>query len=237
MQCLPPLTRSGLTSPTSGLRARNHADAMHDATLAEVFAETATDGAVAGFVCAHLHGATKPVLWVQDRVSRKEAGRPYLAGLPKGLEVIHVDANRPRDVLWAMEEGLRCTGLSAVLGEIWGDPAVLDFTATKRLALRAERSGVPVWLLRGSAARPLSAARQRWCEALTLLGRVFHVLGNHRNHFKHDRSADKRRYVVWQILGGHHADDIATHDVHPSDRVQQFDRFVDVETHLARFDV
>ena len=162
MQCLPPLTRSGLTSPTSGLRARNHADAMHDATLAEVFAETATDGAVAGFVCAHLHGATKPVLWVQDRVSRKEAGRPYLAGLPKGLEVIHVDANRPRDVLWAMEEGLRCTGLSAVLGEIWGDPAVLDFTATKRLALRAEARGLPAFLIRRAGEANLSAARLRW---------------------------------------------------------------------------
>lgn len=162
MQCLPPLTTTGLTSPTAQLRGRNKAQGKTDATLAEVFADHATDGAVTGFVCAHLHGATKPVLWIQDRVSRKEAGRPYLAGLPVALDIIHVDVSRAKDVLWTMEEGLRCTGLSAVIGEIWGDPPVLDFTATKRLALRAEARRLPAYLMRRAGTANLSAARLRW---------------------------------------------------------------------------
>ena len=49
-----------------------------------------------------------------------------------------------------MEQGAGCAGLSAVVGEIHGAPAVLDFTATKRLALRAEASGVPVWPIRSA---------------------------------------------------------------------------------------
>ena len=132
-----------------------------DATLSEVFSPRAIDAAAVGFVLAHLDTA-KPVLWIQDRLSRKETGRPHLRGLPRPIEIIHVDANRPVDVLWAMEEGLRCPAFGAVLGEVWGDPAVLDFTATKRLALRSEAHRIPAWLIRRAATAGLSAARNRW---------------------------------------------------------------------------
>lgn len=131
-------------------------------TLNEVFAQTAADAAAPGFALAHLDLARGPVVWVQDRLSRKEAGRPYLPGLPPGLSVIAVEVSRPVDVLWAMEEALGCRALAGVLGEIWGDPPALSFTATKRLALRAEAHGVPAWLVRRGASADLSAARARW---------------------------------------------------------------------------
>lgn len=132
-----------------------------EATLSEVFAPRAADGAVTGFVLSHLKkGST--VLWIQDRLSRQETGRPCLAGLPQSLDILHVDVSRPVDVLWAMEEGLRCRNLGAVLGEVWGDPPALDFTATKRLALRSEANRIPTWLIRRAAAPNLSAARNRW---------------------------------------------------------------------------
>ncbi len=161
MQMLPPLTEKG-ARPTAALlrdRAQGQADL---ATLSEVFAETAVDGAAPGFVCAHLQGSDKPVLWIQDRLSRKEAGKPCLAGLPASLRLIFVDVSKPVDVLWAMEEGLRCTGLSAVVGNLWGDPPALNFTATKRLALRSEARALPCWLIRRAAHPNLSAARMRW---------------------------------------------------------------------------
>lgn len=161
MQSLPPLTQKGEFSSTDLLRDRGHGKA-DIATLSEVFTETATDAAAAGFVCAHLQGADKPILWVQDRLSRLEAGAPYLAGLPSSLRLITVDVSKPVDVLWAMEEGLRCTGLSAVVGNLWGDPPALDFTASKRLALRAEARNLPCWLIRRAAHPNLSAARMRW---------------------------------------------------------------------------
>ena len=132
-----------------------------DPTLSEVFAQRAVDAAPVGFALAHLR-ADKPVLWIQDRISRKESGRPYSRGLPRKMEIILVNASRPVDVLWAMEEGLRCREFGAVLGEVWGNPPVLDFTATKRLALRSEAHAVPAWLIRRAAEPALSAARNRW---------------------------------------------------------------------------
>jgi protein ImuA len=61
-----------------------------------------------------------------------------------------------------MEEGLRCAALGAVIGELWGDPRALGFTATRRLAVAAERSGVSAWLVRFGATPNLSGARMRW---------------------------------------------------------------------------
>jgi protein ImuA len=103
----------------------------------------------------------KPVLWVQDRMAILESGRVYPPGLPP-THLIHVEARDARDALWAMEEGVRCSALSCVIGEIWGDPRALDFTATRRLAVAAERSGTPCWLVRLGGTANLSGARMRW---------------------------------------------------------------------------
>ncbi len=131
-------------------------------TLSEAFPETATDAAAVGFVLARLPRTAAPILWVQDRLSRKEAGRPYLAGIGTDRPLIMVSLSRAADVLWAMEDGLRCKALGGVIGEVWGDPPVLDFTATKRLAMRSEAADVPCWLIRRAASPDLSAARDRW---------------------------------------------------------------------------
>ena len=129
-------------------------------TLSELFVASTRDGGWAGFLLPQLVAA-KPVLWVQDRMAIREAGRVHPAGLP-GLPLIHVEARDARDALWAMEEGLRCSGIGAVIGELWGDPVALDFTATRRLAVAAERTGVPCWLVRQSGTANLSGARMRW---------------------------------------------------------------------------
>jgi len=104
------------------------------------------------------------VLWVQDRAALRLTGRPYHPGLPAPLRrrVIHVAAATPGDALFALEEGLRCRELACVIGEIAGNPKALDFTASRRLSLAAERHGVPLFLVRLDAARDLSAARMRW---------------------------------------------------------------------------
>ena len=132
------------------------------AMLSEVFSDTPMDGAATGFMLAQLGQGGKPLLWVQDRMSRREAGQPCLAGMPPGADVLRVDAPSARDVLWAAEQGLGCPSLGGVIAEIWGDSRAVDFTATKRLALRSEARGVPCWLLRRFVQPNLSAARERW---------------------------------------------------------------------------
>lgn len=133
--------------------------------LQEALCAHPADPSATGFVLASLRDAKRPVLWVQDRGSLRENGRLSITGAQRlfgGNPVLCVHVNHPRDVLWTMEEGAACAGLAAVVGEIYGAPAVLDFTATKRLALRAQKSGVPVWLIRSGDPGGLSAARERW---------------------------------------------------------------------------
>jgi protein ImuA len=129
-------------------------------TLSELFAAHPRDGGWAGFLLAQLD-AEKPLLWVQERMAILESGRVHPPGLAS-RNLIHVEARDARDALWAMEEGVRCSSLSAVIGEIWGDPKALDFTATRRLAVASEKSGTPCWLVRLGGTANLSGARMRW---------------------------------------------------------------------------
>ncbi|MEO5612773.1 MAG: hypothetical protein ABIQ67_08340 [Sphingomicrobium sp.] len=129
-------------------------------TLSELFASHSRDAGWVGFLTAQVDRA-RPILWVQERMAILEGGRIYPPGLGS-RDLIHVEARDSRSTLWAMEEGLRCAALGAVIGELWGDPASLDFTATRRLAVAAERSGVPAWLVRLGGSANLSGARMRW---------------------------------------------------------------------------
>jgi len=142
------------------LGERLHLPAPPSPTLSELFAVHPRDGGWVGFLAAQVEG-TKPLLWVQDRMAILEAGRVHPPGLPN-RNLIHVEARDAKDALWAMEEGLRCAALSCVIGELWGDPKVLDFTATRRLAVASERSGTPCWLVRLGGTANLSGARMRW---------------------------------------------------------------------------
>lgn len=128
-------------------------------TLSELFAASARDSGWTGFLLPQLERG-RPLLWIQERMAILEGGRVHPLGI--GRELIHVEVRDARSALWAMEEGLRCFGLGAVIGELWGDPAALDFTATRRLAVAAERSRVPCWLVRLGGSANLSGARMRW---------------------------------------------------------------------------
>ena len=104
------------------------------------------------------------VLWC---LPRPDLYGPGLAahGLDPG-RVVLVRASRDAEILWAMEEGLRAPGITAVVGEIGSFPMV----ASRRLQLAAERSGITAFLLRrwregGQAARERAlpnAAMTRW---------------------------------------------------------------------------
>lgn len=132
------------------------------ATLSEIFPAPGAEAAAAGFVLTQVGKIAKPVLWVQDRLAQRETGRPCLAGFGLDRPLMLMQLSRPVDVMTAAEEGLRCTALAAVVAEIRGDPPAVNFTALKRLAVRAEAAGVPCWLIRQAATADLSAARDRW---------------------------------------------------------------------------
>jgi protein ImuA len=90
-------------------------------------------------IAARLKG---PVLWC---LSRRDLFGPGLgqAGLHPD-RVIYVEGAHDRNILPLVEEGLHEKGLAAVVGEI----TRLGLTASRRLQLAAEGSGVPAFILR-----------------------------------------------------------------------------------------
>ncbi|MFD1882857.1 ImuA family protein [Paracoccus pacificus] len=138
---------------------------MQDAPVAarcnEVFA---TGGAGwAGFVLAQMASrqvGNGPILWIQDRLSGRETGQPCFLSLSR--HALLLELSHPRDVLIAAEEALTCADLGAVVAEVHGNPTALDFTCSRRLAIRAEASGVTLWLIRHAAEAQASAMRDRW---------------------------------------------------------------------------
>ena len=145
--------------PEGGLAS----DGLHEAA-----GESAADGpAAAAFLAAllvRLAGCSKrgPVLVCQSRGGAARFGRLHGPGWRDlGLEpadLLILRARREKDVPWAMEEGLRCGALAAVLAEVEG----LAFGASRRLALAAAEGATPALLLRHDGLGPASAALTRW---------------------------------------------------------------------------
>lgn len=106
--------------------------------------------------------AARIVLWCTES-DVMDAGGLYAPGIGRfGLEVPRlalVRARRTGDVLWALEEAVHSAAPGAVVAEI----STLSLTASRRLQLAAEKTGVPVILLRPFTARPAAcAALTRW---------------------------------------------------------------------------
>ena len=133
------------------------------------------DGAAAGFAAALLarlgghtaadgaDGRAETVLWCQTSLEAHEAGALHGPGMAAfGLDrcrLIVLGVRRPVDLLWAMEEGLRCPGVGAVLGEV----DEIDLRASRRLQLAAEAGGAAGLLLRPRLDDlGVSAALTRW---------------------------------------------------------------------------
>ena len=131
-------------------------------------ASPADHAAASGFALALIACLTgkQDWIWIRQDIVDREKGRPYGPGLAGfGLDprqTIHVVTRDIDDMLKATEDSLRCGALGAVLCEPWGEAKSLDLTATRRLTLAAEMSGVPLIMLRRGHGDMPTAARTRW---------------------------------------------------------------------------
>lgn len=150
-----------LDEPLGGGLARAALHEIHAPSTADLAAAT---GFAVGL--ALRAAGARPILWVRQDVVEAEAGRLHAPGLAElGLDPAVILLVRARDaggVLRAGAEAARCSALGAVLIEPWGEPRQLDLTASRRLALAAEASGITALLLRAVASPAPSAARTRW---------------------------------------------------------------------------
>lgn len=143
--------------------------------LHEAYAgETADMASTSGFAAALAQRAAlsnrpedaRSIVWIRQTMSESETGRLYPHGLSGiGLDpanLISVRVGKPIHLLSAGLEAVRCASLSAVVIEAWGAPKELDLTATRRLALAAEQSGITPLLLRVATKEQPSTAFTRW---------------------------------------------------------------------------
>lgn len=134
----------------------------------ELFADVAEEGAGAGMalMLAGLAGGMAPLLWLRTAASGRAGGLPY----GPGLAAMGLDPSRlligvmPDDamLLRAAVEALRCMALGALILELRGRAPLLDLTASRRLTLAAEASGVTGFVLRIGGDPVPSAAETRW---------------------------------------------------------------------------
>lgn len=137
--------------------------------LHEVMAEEGEDaGSLSGFAAmlAIRAGEGRPLLWLRTEAAEKKGGRLYATGLGEiGIDAAGMLLGLVADdatLLRTASDAARCAGLGALMVECWGDPKALDLTATRRLMLAAEHSGVTVLLLRVGARESPSVAETRW---------------------------------------------------------------------------
>ncbi len=73
--------------------------------------------------------------------------------------IIFIDLNHEKDILWVMEEALKCEGLAAVIGEM----KQISFAESRRLQLATEKSRVTGFVIRTDPDKLSSTAcTARW---------------------------------------------------------------------------
>lgn len=102
---------------------------------------TATSGFVAGILSSLMRNRGA-LIWIS--ASRK-IFPPALKSFGISPDrIIFIDLQKEKEILWAMEEALKCKGLSAVVGEM----QELNFISSRRLQLAVEKSMVTGFVLR-----------------------------------------------------------------------------------------
>jgi protein ImuA len=140
---------------------------MAKAQLHEVFATVDDSASAAGFaVASTLAAHAGPLMWLRTEASERQGGRLHATGLVEmGLDVSSLVLGLVEDeasLLRAAADAARCHGLGTLLIESWGRAPGIDLTATRRLMLAAEASGVTILSLRIGAEPVPSAAASRW---------------------------------------------------------------------------
>jgi protein ImuA len=127
----------------------------------ELMADSAEDTAATfGFIAAILASIMKKggsSIWINGSPSVFPPALKSFGIRPDNIIFIYLQ--KEKEILWAMEEALKCKGLSAVIGEVQD----LSFTASRRLQLAIEQSQVTGFIVRRNSRNVnTTACLARW---------------------------------------------------------------------------
>jgi protein ImuA len=130
--------------------------AVHEFLSNESVASPATSGFITA-VLSGLMGSGGISLWIS---SSRTLFPPALKNF--GLspdQFIFIDLQKEKDIIYTMEEALKCGALTAVVGEM----REISFTASRRLQLAVEKSQVTGFIIRKHSGKPnTTACVSRW---------------------------------------------------------------------------
>lgn len=160
-------------APNKAALGHAGADAVLQGGLAkgvvhEVFSEGHQSAAATGFIAGLAGRLTprRPLVWVRQDFSELESGALSMSGLRElGVDprlLVTVRAADADAALRTAADALACDALGAVVLEVWGEARQLDLTASRKLTLAAQASGVTALLLRVAATPQPSTAETRW---------------------------------------------------------------------------
>jgi protein ImuA len=116
----------------------------------------ATAGFISGLIASLIHKQGS-IIWI---ISKGTIFPPAL--LSYGLspeKIIFIRLEKEKQILWTLEEALKCKGLSAVVGEL----GALPFTESRKLQLAVEQSGVTGFVIRRNESNiTTTACVTRW---------------------------------------------------------------------------
>jgi len=138
--------------------------------LHELFAAETDDGpsaaGLAAMIALRAVGPRSPIFWLRTDESERHGGVIHAPGLielgadPDSL--VLGQAPDAKTLLRVAADAARCPGLGALIVEARGKCPAFDLTASRRLALAVEQSGVTLLMLRLEAEPAPSAADTRW---------------------------------------------------------------------------
>ena len=165
MPAMVPFGHAGIDAALGGglMRARLH----------EIFAASLDDGgSAAGFAAmlgAQLARPGATIFWLREQAAEARGGCLHAPGLAElGIDPGRVILGVIDDALGLLRvaaEVVRCPDIDVAVIELWKNPRVLDLTASRRLAVAAQASGVTALMLRADAEPCPSAAQTRWSVA------------------------------------------------------------------------
>jgi len=127
----------------------------------EFIVQAAEDGAVTNAFVASIVNPLMvdcgPVIWVGNNTSVFPPALKAFGIAPE--KIIFIELKKEKEMLWVIEEALKCEGLAAVIGEI----KELSFTQSRRLQLAVEKSKVTGFIIRNNPrAMNITACVTRW---------------------------------------------------------------------------
>jgi len=129
--------------------------AVHEFICGRTEEKAATQGFMATLL-SRLMQQTGVIVWVGGAGQVYPPALSYFGIAPE--RVLFVRVYKEKEILWAVEEALKCETISAVIGDL----PDINLASSRRLQLAVEHSGVACFLLRHRPREKTTACVTRW---------------------------------------------------------------------------